>query len=71
MLGGARAEPEKRGRIFSAYLAVFGAAQLVGMGVSGLLGEAVGVMVIGVDAVMYLFAGTLLVVASESERGQP
>ena len=38
------AEPQLRGRVFSAYLAVFGAAQLVGMLGSGVLGDSLGVM---------------------------
>lgn len=63
-------EPQKRGRVFSAYLAVFGTAQLLGMGVSGLLGERVGVGIISVDAVMYLLAGVVLVVG-ESWRDKP
>ena len=57
-----RAEPQKRGRVFSAYLAVFGTAQLLGMGVSGLLGERFGVMMIGIDAAMYLLAGVVLMI---------
>ncbi len=65
-----QAEPQKRGRVFSTYLAVFGAAQLVGMGVSGVLGEAVGVMVIAVDALMYLLAGVVLVVSRIREGGR-
>ena len=57
-----QAEPQKRGRVFSAYLAVFGTAQLLGMGMSGLLGERFGVMIIGIDAAMYLLAGVVLMI---------
>ncbi len=58
------AEPEKRGRIFASYFATFGLCQLLGMVVSGYLGDAVGVMVINVDAGMYLLAGCVVLVAA-------
>ena len=51
------AEPCVRGRVLGAYFAMFGSAQLVGMVVSGLLGDLLGVMVINVDAVTYLLSG--------------
>ena len=53
------AQPETRGRVFGSYFATFGLFQLVGMGVSGYLGDALGVMVINVDAVTYLLAGVV------------
>ncbi len=58
------AEPGVRGRVFSAYFAVFGAAQLVGMLGSGLLGDAVGVMLINTQTLMYLLAGMVVLSAS-------
>ncbi len=58
------AEPEKRGRVFSSYFAVFGLLQLVGMGVSGLLGDSLGVMIINTDAAMYLLAGVVVLAAT-------
>lgn len=63
----AEAEPQVRGRVFSAYFAVFGAAQLIGMLASGWLGELVGVMLINTQTVGYLLAGT--VVLSVTARG--
>ncbi|MFB9991932.1 MFS transporter [Deinococcus oregonensis] len=51
--------PETRGRVFSACYGLMGLTQLAGMGVSGLLGERVGVLVINVDAATYLIAGSL------------
>lgn len=51
------AEPRVLGRVFGAYSALFGSTQLVGMMVSGLLGDLLGVMVINVDAVTYLLSG--------------
>lgn len=51
------AEPPVRGRVFSAYLAVFGLAQLVGMLGSGVLGDSLGVMLINTQTVAYLLAG--------------
>ena len=52
--------PDVRGRVFGAYFACFGGAQFVGMAASGVLGDAVGVLVINVDAVTYLLAGTVV-----------
>jgi MFS family permease len=52
-----QAEPQVRGRVFSAYFALFGLAQLIGMLASGLLGDVLGIMIINIDAVMYLLAG--------------
>ena len=54
------AAPEVRGRVFSAYFAAFGLAQLVGMLAAGLLGEVVGVMLINTQTVGYLLAGTVV-----------
>ena len=54
------AEPQLRGRVFSAYLAVFGAAQLVGMLGSGVLGGRLGVMLINTQVVGYLLAGVIV-----------
>jgi len=51
------AEPQVRGRVFSAYFAVFGSAQIVGMLSSGVLGDVVGVMLINTQTVVYLLAG--------------
>jgi MFS family permease len=61
------AEPQVRGRVFSAYFAVFGTAQLVGMLGSGLLGDVIGVMLINTQTVAYLLAG--LIVLAVSTRG--
>ena len=58
------AEPQVRGRVFSAYFAVFGAAQLVGMLGSGVLGDSVGVMLINTQAVGYLLAGVIVLSVS-------
>lgn len=64
------AEPGVRGRVFSAYFAVFGAAQLVGMLGSGVLGDRVGVMLINTQTVTYLLAGIVVLgVASRGLRG--
>ncbi len=54
------AAPEVRGRVFSAYFATFGLAQLVGMLGAGLLGETVGVMLINTQTVGYLLAGVVV-----------
>ena len=51
------AAPKQRGRVFASYFATFGFTQLLGMFVSGILGDRVGVMVIAVDAATYLLAG--------------
>ena len=58
------AEPQLRGRVFSAYLAVFGAAQLVGMLGSGVLGDSLGVMLINTQAAGYLLAGVIVLSVS-------
>ncbi len=58
------AEPGVRGRVFSAYFAVFGAAQLVGMLGSGVLGDRVGVMLINTQTVTYLLAGIIVLAVS-------
>ena len=58
------AEPGVRGRVFSAYFAVFGAAQLVGMLSSGVLGDRVGVMLINTQTVTYLLAGIIVLTVS-------
>ena len=55
---------EVRGRVFGAYSACFGGAQLIGMAVSGVLGDALGVPVINVDAVTYLLAGAVVLAFS-------
>lgn len=61
-----------RGRVFSAYFAVFGAAQLVGMLGSGALGETFGVMLINTQTVGYLSAGILvLTLSARGLRGRP
>ena len=65
------AEPQVRGRVFSAYFAVFGAAQLIGMFGSGFLGESLGVMLINTQTVTYLLAGTIVLGAvSRGLRGE-
>ena len=56
-----------RGRVFSAYFAVFGAAKLVGMLGSGILGDSLGVMLINTQTVGYLLAG--VIVLCPSRRG--
>lgn len=53
------ADAGTRGRVFSLYFVVFGLLQLAGMLVSGVLGDRVGVLVINVDAVMYVLAGVM------------
>ena len=58
------AEPQLRGRVFSAYLAVFGAAQLVGMLGSGVFGDTIGVMLINTQAAGYLLAGVIVLSVS-------
>ena len=58
------AEPKVRGRVFSAYFAVFGAAQLVGMLGSGVLGDNLGVMLINTQTVGYLLAGVIVLFVS-------
>ena len=55
-----QAEPGVRGRVFSTYFAVFGAAQLVGMLGSGVLGDRMGVMLINTQTVTYLLAGIIV-----------
>lgn len=62
------AEPEKRGRVFASYFATFGLFQLIGMGVSGYLGDMVGVIVINMDAGTYLLAGVLVLFAARRWR---
>lgn len=57
------ADAGTRARVFSLYFAVFGLTQLVGMLVSGVLGDRWGVWVINVDAVMYVLAGVMAMVA--------
>ncbi len=58
------AAPEVRGRVFSAYFAAFGLAQLVGMLAAGLLGEVVGVMLINTQTAGYLLAGRVVLRAA-------
>ncbi len=58
------AEPDMRGRVFSTYIAVFGAAQLVGMLGSGVLGDRLGVMLINTQTVGYLLAGMIVLFVS-------
>lgn len=53
-------EPDTRGRVFSLYFALFGGLQFLGMAVSGVLGDRLGVLVINVDAAAYLLAGALV-----------
>lgn len=63
------AESDKRGRVFASYFATFGLFQLLGMTVSGYLGDTLGVMVINADAATYLLAGVVvLLVARRSRR---
>lgn len=61
-----QSESSKRtkGRVFSSYFALFAAAQLVGMLGSGLLADRVGVLVINIDAVVYILAGLVVLVGS-------
>ena len=61
------AAPGVRGRVFSAYFAVFGFAQLVGMLGAGLLGDTLGVMLINTQVVGYVLAG--FVVLGAAGRG--
>lgn len=63
-----QAEPGMRGRVFGAYFAVFGGAQLVGMAGSGVLGDRLGVWVINTQTVAYLLAG--LIVLGVTGRGR-
>ena len=67
--------PEQRGRVFASYFAVFNLLQLAGMAVAGVLGDAVGVLVINVDALTYLLAGIVGLVAlrrlKKDEGGRP
>lgn len=66
------AVPEVRGRVFGAYFALFGGAQFLGMAVSGVLGDRVGVLVINVDAVTYLLVGAVVLsVRRLRPQGQP
>ena len=60
------AEPGVRGRVFSTYVAVFGAAQLIGMLGAGVLGDTLGVMLINTQVVGYLLTG--MIVLSVSAR---
>jgi predicted MFS family arabinose efflux permease len=53
-----------KGRVFSSYFALFAAAQLIGMLGSGLLADRVGVLVINIDAVVYILAGVVVLVGS-------
>lgn len=64
----AESMPEQRGRVFASYFAVFNFSQLLGMAVSGLLGDTFGVLVINVDAVTYLLAGVVVFVAAKVFR---
>ncbi len=64
------AEPQVRGRVFSAYFAVFGLAQLVGMLGSGVLGGTVGVMLINTQTVTYLLAGIVVLYMSGRRFGR-
>ena len=65
------AEPQLRGRVFSAYFAVFGAAQLAGMLASGWLGEVIGVMLINTQTVGYLLAGVIVLSVSARKLERP
>ncbi|WP_102126779.1 MFS transporter [Deinococcus planocerae] len=59
-LGLQRAAPQETiGRVFSACSGLMGLTMLIGIGVSGVLGERVGVLVINVDAATYLLAGLI------------
>ncbi|WP_019586098.1 MFS transporter [Deinococcus apachensis] len=59
-LGLQRATPQKAlGRVFSASYGLMGLTMLLGMGVSGVLGDRVGALVINVDAATYLLAGLI------------
>ena len=58
------AEPQVRGRVFGAYFAVFGLAQLVGMLGAGLLGDLIGVMLINVQTIVYILAGMIVLTAT-------
>lgn len=62
------AEPGIRGRIFASYFAVFGLFQIIGMMVSGYLGDTLGVMVINVDAGTYLLAGGVVLFTARRIR---
>jgi predicted MFS family arabinose efflux permease len=53
-----------KGRVFSSYFALFAATQLIGMLGSGLLADRVGVLVINIDAVVYILAGVVVLVGS-------
>ncbi len=65
------AEAGVRGRVFSTYFAVFGAAKLVGMLGSGVLGDRIGVMLINTQTVTYLLAGIIVLgAASRGLRGE-
>lgn len=64
-LGLQRASPANmRGRVFSACFGLMGLTQLAGMGLSGVLGDRLGVLVINVDAVTYVLAGMVALLAA-------
>jgi len=60
--------PEARGRVFSACFALVGLTALLGMGVSGALGEPFGPLVINADALTYLLGAALAWRAVRSGR---
>ncbi len=65
------AQPEKRGRVFGSYFATFSLFQLLGMAVSGYLGDTLGVMVINVDAVTYVLAGVVVLFRTRRKTVEP
>jgi len=70
-LGLQRASPAgARGRVFSACSGLMGLTQLAGMGVSGVLGDRLGVLVINVDAGTYLLAGGVALLAVTRGMGK-
>ncbi len=57
-------KPEVRGRVFSACFGLFSLTQIFGMGASGVLGDHLGMLVINMEAAMYLIAGVIVLSAS-------
>lgn len=57
-----------RGRVFALSWGVMGLAQLVGIGLAGVLGESWGALVINVDAATYLLAGVIALVLTRHPR---
>jgi predicted MFS family arabinose efflux permease len=61
---------QARGRAFSSYFALFAFTQLVGILGSGLLGDTLGVLIINTQAVGYVLAGVIVLIASRNSFHQ-